>query len=813
MRTITRPQFITDDIGRLIAVRDPLGNETTYEYDGDRIISLTDSLSQTASFEYDAAGRLIRQNDPDGGIIEFTYDALGREISETRFLSTADPSLQRTTTTTYRADGLIAAIADANGSTTQFEYDLVGNQIAVIDPLNQRTEFTYDELNRQTSQVDPIGNTTTFGYDAVDNLIEIIDRNSRRRTFNYDSLDQLTQEIWWEGDSPTRNISFGYDAVGNLILADDLDSTIAFTYNSRDRVSRVDYTGTPGLPSVGLNYSYDGVGNITSVTDNFGVQVSSTYDARDLLTQQLWQGTGIDPARVDYTYNSRGDRTAIARYADLTANTLVSSSTFDYDDTGRLTAINHLDGVGGTVAAYNYTLNSAGELVQELVNGQTNSFSYDQSGQLISTDRPGIDNDERYSFDANGNRVSSSLHGDSYLTELPNRITSDGIFNYDYDNEGNLIRRVEIATNNTRTFEWDFRNRLVAVVDQDAGGTETQRVEYAYDVLDRRIAETVNGVSTYFINDGNELWAEVDGAGAITARYLQGAATDERIARYQPGEGTAWYLTDRLGSVRDTVDASGNLINHIDYDSFGNILIETNPDVGDRFGFAGREFSDETGIYYNRARYYDPQLGSFISEDPIGFGAEDPNLYRYVGNNPINATDPSGLIAAVSYAGITAEVVTGETGSFFGAFVGFFQGFGTTSLVFIDNILDIANNGGNVLAEYGTAIERTEIRLKEITEALKEVGSQDSFGIAGGFINGNPELTVGVKFDIVEDLNQALSPVNDLLEELNAPRLELPDRTRTRILALEGSGFIEGYQQGLIYLRTLDFDLPQIRAF
>jgi RHS repeat-associated protein len=128
---------------------------------------------------------------------------------------------------------------------------------------------------------------------------------------------------------------------------------------------------------------------------------------------------------------------------------------------------------------------------------------------------------------------------------------------------------------------------------------------------------------------------DFDAAGNITARYLFGDQTDEILARFRPGEGTAWYLTDHLGTVRDLAGAGGELIDHIDYDSFGSVVVETQAAYGDRFKFTGREFDAETGLYYYRARFYDPALGRFLSQDPIGIAAGDPNLYRYVNNRPV----------------------------------------------------------------------------------------------------------------------------------------------------------------------------------
>jgi RHS repeat-associated protein len=132
-----------------------------------------------------------------------------------------------------------------------------------------------------------------------------------------------------------------------------------------------------------------------------------------------------------------------------------------------------------------------------------------------------------------------------------------------------------------------------------------------------------------------------------------GPGTDQLLARSRPADGVTWYVTDRLASVRDLVGAGGTLVDHVDYDSFGNILTETNPGAGDRFKFTGQAYEATTGLYYYRARYYDPALGRFINQDPIGFDGGDTNLYRYVGNDPVNKTDPTGQAAATASYGTT----------------------------------------------------------------------------------------------------------------------------------------------------------------
>src|SRR5260370_38935041 len=106
-----------------------------------------------------------------------------------------------------------------------------------------------------------------------------------------------------------------------------------------------------------------------------------------------------------------------------------------------------------------------------------------------------------------------------------------------------------------------------------------------------------------------------------------------------------WYMMDKLGSVRENVDATGNVLDSITYDTFGNILSETHPTSGDRFKYTSREWDSEIGQYFYRARYYSPTDGRFESEDPLSFLGEDSNLYRYVRNEATNATDPAGTMS------------------------------------------------------------------------------------------------------------------------------------------------------------------------
>ncbi len=220
------------------------------------------------------------------------------------------------------------------------------------------------------------------------------------------------------------------------------------------------------------------------------------------------------------------------------------------------------------------------------------------------------------------------------------------MYNYTYDAEGNRIERTAIDTGEVTSYEWDFRNRITKVITLDSDVNIVKMVEYAYDVFDRRIGKSLDGaISEVFVYDGDHIALVFDGDGELSQRNFHGPLVDQILAIEGAESEVLWGLGDNLGTIRIVVNADGEVQNRIVYDSFGEVIEESNPGVDFRYGFTGRELDPETGLVYYRARYYDGER--FISEDPIGFGGGDGNLYRYVFNSPTNFTDPSGRCVAL----------------------------------------------------------------------------------------------------------------------------------------------------------------------
>jgi RHS repeat-associated protein len=399
-------------------------------------------------------------------------------------------------------------------------------------------------------------------------------------------------------------------------------------------------------PTVSFKYDYDPIGNLIRTDELIAgtITATTTYrydDPRNLNTEITQTGAGLANKRIKLTYDSESQNTKIERY--LGSPTPVLTTTNAYDIYGRLTGITQKNSSGVTIADSTYGFDNLSRLISETKDGVNRVIAYDKIDQVKAVTGS---NSEAYNYDLNGNRTNVG-----YATGINNQLNSDGIYNYQYDAEGNRIQRTKISDNSVDNYTWDYRNRLTTVVSKNAAGIVTQTVVYEYDIDDQRIGKTVNGVVEKYYLDGEQIAFVTDAAGNQLFHYLYGLNVDAVMAQDSP-TGMVWSLADRLGTVDTLTDASGTVIDKRTFDSFGRLLSETNPSVKFRYGYTGREQDRETGLDYYRARYYDPANGRFISVDPAGFGAGDTNLYRYVGNRSTMYTDPTGEFGLPSWSDV-----------------------------------------------------------------------------------------------------------------------------------------------------------------
>ncbi|MCD6476356.1 MAG: hypothetical protein J7K85_08885 [Anaerolineaceae bacterium] len=245
---------------------------------------------------------------------------------------------------------------------------------------------------------------------------------------------------------------------------------------------------------------------------------------------------------------------------------------------------------------------------------------------------------EFYQYDPVGNRITSSEHK-SYSHNNGNELLSADHRKYTYDTNGNRTSKTTSA--GITTYVWDYENRLKKVINP-CGKT----ISFTYDPFGRRISKTVNGVTTSYTYDSEDILFETT-AGKTGNIYIHGPGIHEPLALLGH-KGTTYYHADGLGSIVAMTDDQARNVQQYKYDSFGNQHDMKNR-IKQPYGYTGREHDRETGLYYYRARYYDPEVGRFISEDPIGFAGGDVNLYGYVVNDPISLKDPYGLDFATDY--------------------------------------------------------------------------------------------------------------------------------------------------------------------
>ena len=392
--------------------------------------------------------------------------------------------------------------------------------------------------------------------------------------------------------------------------------------------------------------------------------------------------SAIDDIMAELDYNAVGALTDVRRFewddTDELYN-LIAQSQYQYNARNQITSINHQDSNNNNIVSHGYLYNADGNISQ-----YTNSidgsvlYDYDFLGQLTGANYSNLNiPDESYQYDLNGNReLVTNANGDLvvYSTGLNNELNSDGNYFYTYDAEGNRISKTNAAGTERELYDWDYRNRLSSVTKQEYNTTtqeweDVQIVEYAYDynnVLIRKVLDA-NGdgtadSKTLFLPENYQTAIQLDDADlsdstyeTVSHRYLwTPGQQDKLLADIQvspTGSETLWTLTDHLGTIRDVVKntPSGLVVPaHIIYDAYGNVLSCKDANGTDiespvLFGFTGKFFDDSTGLQNNINRWYDNTTGKWLSVDPIGFYGGTPNLYQYVGNQPICDWDQLGL--------------------------------------------------------------------------------------------------------------------------------------------------------------------------
>ena len=634
-------QFAYNSLGELTQVTDPLNNVstltyyptglintitdaqqnvTTYVYDshGNRT-SVRDAMNNQTTFAYDTGDRVKTITYPGTtGTTAFAYDYRGRRTSVTD---------QNSKTTTYAYDDAdrLTSVTDAStpGNVTTYGYDSENNLTSIRDAKGNTTSFYYDAFGRVTKTTFPSGYVETYGYDAVGNLLNKPDRKNQLITYTYDQLNRLTQKAYPD----TTAVNYTFDDDSRLTQVTDPTGTYQFTF---DNMGRLTNTTTSYAFLAGRNfttsYGYDAASNRTGFTDPESGATSFVYDTlnrlQTLTPPTAFSGTGS----FGFTYDALSRRTQMTRPNGL-------KSVYAYDNLSRLLSVLHQSG-STTLDGASYTVDNAGNRTSKTdqLAGVTSNYTYDPIYELTQVTQA-ANTTESYTYDPVGNRLSS-LGVSSYTNNSSNELTSTPSTTYTYDSNGNT--QTKVVGSNTTSYTWDFENRLSSVTLPGSGGT----VSFAYDPFGRRTKKVSSAGTSVFAYDGDNLIEETNSAGSIVARYAQTQYVDEPLAMLRSGT-TSYFETDGSGSTTSLSNASGALAQTYTFDSFGKTT-NSSGSLTNPFQYTSRELDSETNLYYFRARYFDPNVGRFISEDPLSWSV-GTNYYSYVQNSPLNLLDPSGL--------------------------------------------------------------------------------------------------------------------------------------------------------------------------
>ncbi len=640
-----------------------------------RVTGTINAEGNLTTYLYDLRGLTTEIIMPSGLATTYAYDAAGQLISTTVGAGTASAE---TTTNYYSAAGLVTGTADGLGNLTQYEldglgratvtitpltsgtsstvttlYDTAGNVTEVIDADNNTTTYLYDALNRVTSQTQELGSgysTTTFAYNSQGLLSSQTDALGRRETFDYDALGRMTAQYWYNASGTlTETFTSTYDAAGDLLTATNNAGTYTMQY---DALSQVTAVAEPY--GVALSFGYDSVGNRTSVKDyetvggtlTAGFSIYSTYDGSNRLSSITAYGGGGYEAGVDLTYTPDSQISTETRYGYSSGVVQVGSTSFVYDALDRVTAFDYYYGSGSPLGSIAYSYDSANNVTSETDNGATpTSYSYNKSNELTQGGAT------TYAYDAQGNRTQAGTF--TYSTpNSGNELSNDGTWTYLYDAAGNITEKYDGT--DTWTYSYDNANHMLTAKEELTTTSATlAQATYTYDYFGNLLQETyyttaIATATVEYAYDGwnpadktFEAWAMLNSSNQLTARFVRGDQTDQLFASISSGT-PSWILQDRLGSTRFVADNNGTSVDATyTYDAYGNLT--TTAPTAPTYLWTGQLYDPATALYYERARFYDPETGRWTTQDPLGLAAGDSDLYRYVNNAPTNHTDPTGL--------------------------------------------------------------------------------------------------------------------------------------------------------------------------
>ncbi|NTY35915.1 RHS repeat-associated core domain-containing protein [Burkholderia diffusa] len=684
-----------DDRGNLTMTRDPAGFATEYHRDERGLVhTIRDARGGYKFLEWNGRAQLTSYTDCSGKVTRFGYDARG---ALARVTDAAGQS------TVYEADamGRVTGIGTADGARQMFRYDAAGRLVEVVDANQRSTRYELNPRGLLLSRTDAANRVVRFGYDDAFRLASLTNENRETYRFRYERRDLLTEEVGLDGgvrsyEYDARGLgialregklqtTYERDVLGRLAAKVSGRERCEYLYDKASRITSGElHTLTARGPSLKnrVNLKYDARGEVLEeytptgwlahTYDELGNRVSTTISGERTI-DWLHYGSGhVHQIRVDGAAITDIERDDLHREVLRTQGRLTSQ--FGYDAVGRRARfVAQRGALADTLLSKQWQYDAVGEVIQKRDQRYgTVSYDYDPTGRIEQAMGSGLPS-EVFRWDAAANLVASD-HPGGYVEH--NRLKMFEDKRFEYDAYGRLVRKLSgRGPAKELALEYDDWHQLKTVVTKDRLGISTTHFEY--DAFGRRIRKRNGGyASTDFLWDGMRLVQETyhDRSGEEALTYLYEPNSYVPLARIDQGapaandadtRNTVYYFhNDVSGLPEELTDTDGELVWQARYKVWGNAVQEewiervpkrpppswseaqaaastlAHAPRPQNLRFQGQYLDRETGLHYNTFRFYDPDVGRFITRDPIGlYGGE--NLYRYAAN-PLMWADPLG---------------------------------------------------------------------------------------------------------------------------------------------------------------------------